>query len=98
MPHRTPRNTSKALDPQQLRLQSHGEDFAAAVEKLEQAYREGLHAFTQWVAEAWQLDTAEQWRASTAEPYPGEDYRAGWNAAMASLEGALELFLEEHGY
>jgi hypothetical protein len=70
-------------------------EFQAAIEGIEQAYRDALRAFTDWFEKNWQHEGREQWERSYAEPYPGYVYVDGHNAGVRSVQIALDAFLDE---
>ncbi len=73
--------------------------FHAAQDVLLTAYTEGLKAFAEWYAREWPFkETEEEWRRTYAEPYPGEEWVKAYNAGVASVLGALDCFLDDHGY
>ena len=77
--------------------QTPSEAFQEARSKIDDAYRDGLRAFVAWIHDEWQGLGQQEWESSYADPYPGALYTEGWNAAIASLQGALECFADEHG-
>jgi len=41
-------------------------------------------------------DFKAEWKRVYASDFPGANYLKGWNAAVVSLDGALECYIEEH--
>lgn len=72
------------------------DEFVFALSKIEEAYRDGLKAFVTWLGDNWQHETKEKW--PHAEPYPGDAHKNGWNEAIGTISGALEVFLDEHKF
>ena len=67
-------------------------EYQAAVADLEECYKAGLRAFAKWFAREWQ-QSRESWIKAYSDPVPSDDWFVGWNAAVAGIEGALDVFL-----
>lgn len=63
---------------------------------FEASYKKCLRDFVDWVDKNWRMEAKEKW--PNIDPYPGDDYRNGYEAALESLIGALECYLDEHLY
>lgn len=73
--------------------------FEHARDALEQALRDSLRAFAEWYAREWPFrETEAEWRKTYAEPYPGDEWVKAYNAGVEAVLGALDAFLDEHGY
>lgn len=67
-------------------------EYQSAVAGIEEAHKEALRAFADWFAKEWQ-SSREQWQKEFAEPAPKGDWFDGWNAGVASVTDALDVFL-----
>lgn len=63
---------------------------------MEQAYVAAMVAFVEWLEENWELGTRADWEKTNAEPWPGDEYKRGWDEAIGSIRGAYETFAEEN--
>jgi hypothetical protein len=74
-------------------------EFQSALDTLQTALTDSLKAFAEWYAREWPFkETEEEWRRTCGEPYPGDEWVKAYNAGVASVLGALDCFLEDHGY
>jgi hypothetical protein len=71
------------------------EEFQVALESIEEAYRQGMRAFVTWMEAHWQHEGADRWATLYQDAYPGDAHRDGWNACIAGLSAALDVFLDE---
>ena len=69
-----------------------------ALDTITAAYREALRAFADHFEREWQHKDREEWEKSYAEPYPGDEWRDGYNAGVRSVGIALDSFLDECSY
>lgn len=72
--------------------------YETALDSIAAAYRDALRAFADFFEREWQHGCREKWEESYAEPYPGDEWRDGYNAGVRSVGIALDLFLDENGY
>lgn len=70
--------------------------YADALGNIEEAYRDGIRAFADWVAANWGM-TREEWVKSIAEPPPPEEWFNGHKSALETIPDAVKVFLEEVG-
>ncbi len=67
-------------------------DYHAALQMLEDSYREGIRAFARYVAKHWTM-TPDDWRKMTAEECPSDDWFAGRNEGVRSVLDVVDHFL-----
>ncbi len=67
---------------------------ASGIKDFEIAYKKCIHDFVEWVEKNWHLESKEKW--PNFEPYPGDDYRNGYEAALEGLGGAVECYFDEY--
>ena len=67
------------------------EEFAAEAAKL---FSTQIERFVAWLEKSWEMSARD---AAEYDPARSEEYREGWNAALASIPAALELYLEPNG-
>jgi len=70
------------------------EEFKLALSQIEESYRTALRCFVKYLQDDWKLEPNEKW--PHAEPVPSDDFRSGYESAMRSLDGALDLFMDEN--
>lgn len=67
-------------------------DYHAAVQSLEESYKDGIRAFAKYVGKHWTM-TPEEWRNSTNDDCPSDDWFDGRNDGIRSVVDAAEHFL-----
>lgn len=64
--------------------------------KIEEAHRESVNDFLEWVEKNWTLEPDDKW--PNAEPKPHPEYRNGYNAALEGMKMAFECYMDEVDY
>ena len=71
-------------------------EYQDAVVSLEHAYKNNLRVFCDWASDKWKMRKEDGVLVSKGD-LPTDEYILGWNAALKSLNGALDLFIGEVG-
>lgn len=66
-------------------------EYLAAVQDLEGAYKAGVRAFAEWFAREW-LMSREDWIKCYEEPPPSEEWFKGHNVGVEAVIDALDTF------
>ena len=67
------------------------EQYGQAILDLNEAYRNGLRAFTKWCGEHWKIGPND----TEIRTEHGPAYVKGFNAGIEAVDAALDCFLEE---
>ncbi|OWK35166.1 hypothetical protein FRUB_10008 [Fimbriiglobus ruber] len=70
-------------------------EYQHALDQLQGAFEKALHGFTEWFAKEWLLEDEEKWKRAYKDPFPGEEFRRGFNAGVESAGMALKVYMDE---